>query len=533
MVTRDAAEARVSGTGGPPGAATDARETPWRVYAVIAACTAAALVLRLFQLTRPGYLLGVTEYDDGVLFGNAVRLADGVIPYRDFAMVQPPGSMLLMVPVALIAKVTGTAWGLGLARILTVCADTACVALLGLLVRHRGPLTAGVACGIYAVYPGALVASHTFMLEPWLNLFCLAGALLVFDRDQFAGNRRLLIGGVAFGFAVAIKLWAVFPLLLIGLLLVRAPRRLAMLAAGALAGVSVPVLPFLILAPHGLITGAVTSQFVRSSGPHTLLPRLADIAGLSVFPPLSAQARIVVLIAMAAYLVIGYLAVMSIGGGLPRPLDWYALIGLPMVIVMFLLPQGYYTHYPAFAGPFIALAFALPIGLLRPAGLGRQLAAASVLGVVAAALIGTVGVRQVQAEAQLKAWQHPARTADRLIPPGSCVLTDDPVLAIVSNRFVAASPACPQVVDAYGTLMVMTSGRTENASHQDLRAVELAWQSWFAQADYFWLEPDSNGQIPWSLGLYDYFTRHFRLIGLRSGFLPRPHTPHAGLYIRR
>ena len=83
------------------------------------------LALRVYQLSRPGDLLGVTEYDDGVLFGNALRLVSGAIPYRDFAVVQPPGSVLLMVPVALLAKVTGTAWGLAIARILTVCADTA------------------------------------------------------------------------------------------------------------------------------------------------------------------------------------------------------------------------------------------------------------------------------------------------------------------------------------------------------------------------------------------------------------------------
>jgi hypothetical protein len=95
------------------------------VSVTIAACAALALAVRAYQLSRPGYLLGVTEYDDGVLFGNALRLASGVIPYRDFAMVQPPGSALLMVPVALLAKVTGTAWGLAVARILTVCADAA------------------------------------------------------------------------------------------------------------------------------------------------------------------------------------------------------------------------------------------------------------------------------------------------------------------------------------------------------------------------------------------------------------------------
>lgn len=65
------------------------------------------------------------------------------------------------------------------------------MSLLGLLVRHRGPVAAGIACGIYAVYPDALIAAHTFLLEPWMNLFCLIGALLVFDGDRLTDGRRL------------------------------------------------------------------------------------------------------------------------------------------------------------------------------------------------------------------------------------------------------------------------------------------------------------------------------------------------------
>ena len=107
--------------------------TPRLVYVVIAVAAVAGALLRLYQLSRPGYLLGVTEYDDGVQFGDAVRLVSGVIPYRDFVVVQPPGSVLLMTPVALLAKVTGTAWGLGIARLLTAAADTVCIVLLGLL----------------------------------------------------------------------------------------------------------------------------------------------------------------------------------------------------------------------------------------------------------------------------------------------------------------------------------------------------------------------------------------------------------------
>src|SRR6266446_2318187 len=88
------------------------RLTP--VNLVITAVTVLGLGLRLFYLTRPGYLLGVTEYDDGSYFGSAVRLVHGVLPYRDFVFVQPPGITILMVPTALAAKVVGTAWGLAL-----------------------------------------------------------------------------------------------------------------------------------------------------------------------------------------------------------------------------------------------------------------------------------------------------------------------------------------------------------------------------------------------------------------------------------
>ena len=68
--------------------------------AVIILATLLAIGLRLYQLTRPQYLLGVTEYDDGTDFGSAILLVHGYLPYRDFIIVQPPGITLLMAPVA-------------------------------------------------------------------------------------------------------------------------------------------------------------------------------------------------------------------------------------------------------------------------------------------------------------------------------------------------------------------------------------------------------------------------------------------------
>src|SRR6204780_5605031 len=108
------------------------------VTLIIVAATVLGLLLRLYQLSRPGFLLSVNEYDDGPYFGSAVRLVHGAVPYRDFLIVQTPGITLLMIPGALLSKVTGTAWGMGIGRILRSLVGAAWGALAALLVRQRG-----------------------------------------------------------------------------------------------------------------------------------------------------------------------------------------------------------------------------------------------------------------------------------------------------------------------------------------------------------------------------------------------------------
>ena len=96
---------------------------------------------------------------------------------------------------------------------------------------------------------------------------------------------------MAFGFAAAVKLCALVPLAVIGLLLLRGPRRLGLLAGEAAAGLGAPALPFLVLAPTGLVKDVVISQFVRANLGHpSPLPRLTNLAGLSLFPHLPSAA---------------------------------------------------------------------------------------------------------------------------------------------------------------------------------------------------------------------------------------------------
>jgi alpha-1,2-mannosyltransferase len=525
----------------------------------IALCAAAALALRLYQLARPGYLFGVTEYDDGVLFGNALRLVTGVIPYRDFAMVQPPGSALLMAPAALLAKVTGTACGLAAGRLLTAGADTANVVLLGVLVRHRGPLTVTAACGSYAVYPDAIVAAHTLLLEPWLNLFCLAGAVLLFDGDRMAGTtprlplateqaahprdtRRLAWGGVLFGFAAAVKIWALVPLGIACLLLVAATRRArptAVLAGGAAAGLGVPLLPFAVLAPGTVARGVVIGQEVRNAnGGGDSLKRVVNLTGLHLLPgrfPPWLFLMLMGAVAAGCYAAAGIRA--------PRPaarrplpaLETYALTCAVAVTAMFLWPRLYYSHYGAFDGPFLALAIALPAGLLSarlatgraPGNLAGPAVVAAVLGLV----LVVAGVQQFRLESGLHGSPIPA-AVDRLIPAGACVLTNDAAYTVEADRFYSDIKGCPPMVDSFGTLFAMTSGQSLHAPAAVLRPVIELWQEDLERAEYVWFTSDTAAQIPWNRQLYAYFRRHFRLIGLAwphwsNRFLPRP-----GLYVR-
>ena len=246
---------------------------------VMLIATVLAVGIRLFTLTRAGYLRGITEYDDGVYIGGALRLIEGQLPYKDFAFIQPPGILLLMTPVALIAKITTTVKGLALARVLTALASAACVPLVGNLVRYRGAVVTLVTCGALAVYPGDITTAHTLMLEPWMNLFCLLGVNAAFRRGHLARPGRLMWAGLALGFAGVIKFWAIAPAAVLLVLCLtdrkeRARRTGAYMGALA-AGFVLPMLPFLASAPMTFIRSTVS----RPGGAYRQLGLHRDPAG--------------------------------------------------------------------------------------------------------------------------------------------------------------------------------------------------------------------------------------------------------------
>ena len=196
------------------------------------------------------------EYDDGVWFGAAVRLADGALPYRDFVLDQPPGVPLLLSPVALLSHAFGTGEALVAARYVTVLVEAANVVLVGWLVRHRSVLCVVVAGAVVAVYPAAVITSRTVMLEPYCDLWCLIGLVAAFDKGHVTTTSQAgLMAGAAFGVAGTCKAFALLPfVVLVVQMALRGPagRRQAGHCVAAAAGVFAFICaPFVLMAPAG------------------------------------------------------------------------------------------------------------------------------------------------------------------------------------------------------------------------------------------------------------------------------------------
>jgi Glycosyltransferase family 87 len=524
-------------TGGPhaaapqPGGVAAWLRTP--VNAAIALTTVVALGLRAYLLVHPG-LMAVTQYDDGPYFGSAVRLVHGVLPYRDFAFVQPPGITVLMAPVGLLTYGIGTAWGLVIGRFLTVLAGAAAVALAGLLVRHRGTLAVLLTCGIMALYPPAAAAAHTVLLEPWLVLFTLAGAVAVFDGDRVtASTRRLAWGGVAFGFAGAVKAWAIVAVLVVALLCLPHLRRTAVYVAGVAAGFLIPVVPFAVAAPRVFYNDVVVAQLARIGASVPIWDRLESMIGIPGSYSWGKSTALAAWVALVAFIVITQAAAWLVTHRPPPRLDVFATLSAVLVAAIFVWPPYFSSHYSAFFGPFLALSLALPVSRLatglvsarqtrheetgrhgtgHPAGLWLARAGLIVLGL--AVVAGAVAMAPTKS--RNKARMDSPASAGRVIPPGACVVTDQASYLLLANRFTSDVPGCSQMVDSLGTDLALSDGRRPGTGAAGVPAVEAAWQHAFDHAGYVLLSPKNAIRIPWSPRLLHYFHTNFRLV--KRGF---------------
>ena len=221
--------------------------------------------------------------------------------------------------------------------------------------RWRGWPTGLLAAALYAVGIGALVADATVLLEPFLNLFCLAALdlWLAGERGRRTALQCLAVGALLDGRPVDQG---------VGRCLRRrhrrrlpAPRVVATLAwtvvGGLVAGAAL-VLPFVLAAPRDFLTQVVAVQAARPVGPsQTSAMRLTQLFDLG---PVG-MGGVAAIGVVAAVVVLAMAALVAWRGG-----TFGAVLAglLAVMTTMFLLSTSFFDHYPSFLLPVAVLIVA-------------------------------------------------------------------------------------------------------------------------------------------------------------------------------
>lgn len=213
-----------------------------------AALAAAVLVVTAAAVTAAWQWSGDAITDIPLYRTYGERVADGLVPYRDFGFEYPPGALPALVAPALVTD-SLTAYRVAFAAQLAAIGAVAVLLLAATLVRlERSPSERRAALVAVALAPlplGGVILARFDLLPSALVVGALA--LVVAGRDR--------AGALVTGLGIAVKL---YPAVLVPLLAVAAYRRggkreLATTLALAAAPAIVLYLPFFVLSPGGVL----------------------------------------------------------------------------------------------------------------------------------------------------------------------------------------------------------------------------------------------------------------------------------------
>jgi hypothetical protein len=327
--------------------------SPQRARLAIGLIAVGALVLRLLPLLLPGGPLAyVVNYDEGIYFSASALLMGGVLPYRDFIFVHPPGLLVLLAPITSWANSGDVTAAFAATRYLATVVGAANAALAGAVAfRAFGPLAGVSAALLYATFPEAVREERGPFLEPVLNLACLAMAG-VWLR---AGSRRqYFAAGLLGGLALSVKTWGAIWLLAALATLPRG-RRLgagAWFVAGMAAALVLLVLPFAVAAPGDFLAQIVGFHLVRGpQGVNDVLPRLLDMNRRHPLTSIFALAGLALVVA-------------SFRKGNNSAGRFFALV-LVLTVASFLVAPIYFHRYASFLAPSAAVLGGLGIAWIH------------------------------------------------------------------------------------------------------------------------------------------------------------------------
>jgi hypothetical protein len=472
-----------------PFEATESKSARWRgINAFVTVGFALALLaVLLLQMFVVGIRFNVPGYDGSVYYGTSVLLLRGLIPYHSYVLLQPPGIAVLLTPFAALGRMTSTATGFEAARIFVFLVSAVNILLLGFLLRWRSTWSLCVAVALACFWRDSLIAESSVLLEPFLVLATLVAFVFVFRHEGFHKSTISWLGaGVALGLGTSIKIWGVLVFVVLLVPAVHFGRRVAgYYLLGYAVSLSVVSLPFFLLAPSQFIHEVVIDQAARSaSGSIGVVARVANLVDFSNFegrhrtdPRFMVAAVVGITTFVVLLSILRRLATPGNRGRLERAnitdLEVTSFVMVLILLAAFVSARQYYSHYGAFAVPFIAILISsVTVRVLEVPSL-RTIAG---LFVIAFVLILSVSVvRQV-----IIGRQQPKVTdaLAKVIPANACTLSWNPAPLVLSNRLSAGNPSCPVVLDIYGSEIYLTGGYGESKVDAANSVVQHQLLSW-------------------------------------------------------
>ncbi|HZH15018.1 MAG TPA: glycosyltransferase 87 family protein [Archangium sp.] len=420
----------------------------WWVLAVMAVGAWVLRVLPFFN--RHGAFGYPVDYDEGVYFTASALLFQGVLPYRDFIFVHPPGSLLLWSPAAALASGWDAATCFVLARWLAAGVGALNVFLVGrLALRAWGPVAGVVAALVYATYPELVGVERGPFLEPVLNLACLAMANVWLDAPEDGrASRAWLWAGALCGLAISVKvpggIW------LAAALLSRSPRSAwrSQLGLALAAGATVLLLvgPFVAAAPSRFLQDVFLFQSLRpGDGEPDRLARLHDIL----------HERRLVGVGLAL-LGLGVAAVRSFRASTPsRPTERFFAVAYALTVAAFLASPSYWNQYNAHLAASEAVLAGLGAAAIHGGLLARRWRWAHAVPVLLAVAVPLVSARHLREGLRARAPDLPAlgMYLRQSVPADAPVCAFEPAWGLTGGRLPPRLPGAPLVVDSYALML--------------------------------------------------------------------------------
>ena len=402
-----------------------------------------AFLIRFISLLTAGGFDSVLGYDDGVYYSAATAFLNGLIPYKDFVMVHPPGILLILTPFVLFAKLTSDALGLYVARIFFMLIGATNSFLIYRVGRRFNRSTGVVASLIYATWMPVVRIERTPYLEAIGSLSLLIALYLLKKPKVFIN--RVAISGIFLGFAVATKLWFAVSVAIISLwfLFSREFKRAFVFGASALTSFLFVISTFWFRAGNRFWELILSAQLNRGGGsisPESRISQIFNWASLNFIH----KERIRVAIGITLILLV---AIPFVKFFRRREQGLLILILFIAQFIVLMKTPVFFNAYPSFVAATFALIAGISFGALH-----RNLVTAAFIAVLT--LGGAYGAFTQEPGRDL-----PTKVEQATLKQSKCVTSDSPVVLALTNTLSRdIEHKCHLLFDVTGTIYGIDNG---------------------------------------------------------------------------